>query len=164
MKDYLKWGLLLVLPAYLLDQLTKWVIRQQLDIGEGFVVIPKLFEIIHVRNTGAAFGILRNLPENVRVGFFLVITVVACVGMLVLFKQNGDDSWFIKAILSLVFAGAAGNLTDRLVFKEVVDFLQVYIGTYPWPTFNVADMYISGGMVGLIIYTLFFPDGKKLNA
>ncbi len=117
---------------------------------------------MHVRNTGAAFGILQDIPEDLRVIFFLLITVAAVAGMFYVFLQSEDDSRFLKTILCLIVAGAAGNLTDRLVLREVVDFLSFYIGPYRWPTFNLADTYISVGMVGLIIFSVFMaPDEKK---
>jgi len=163
MKTYLTWGLLVVVPCYVLDQVVKFAILSHLKIGEGFTVIPGFFDIIHVRNTGAAFGILRGLPETYRTLFFFCITVLACVAIVLIFRSDKESSWFFKLVLSLILAGAIGNLTDRLILKEVVDFLHVHVGRYHWPTFNLADSYISLGMVGLIIHTLFFSklEGRK---
>jgi signal peptidase II len=160
MKSYLKWGLMMLLPLYLIDQITKWIILTRMQIGDSISVIPNYFEIVHVRNTGVAFGLLQDIPDSYRLAFFLTVTVVAIIAIFVIFKQSNDDSLLLKAILCLILAGAIGNLTDRIVHNEVVDFINVHAFTYRWPTFNVADMYISIGMVGLLIYTFFVTEKK----
>ncbi|MEA2102773.1 MAG: signal peptidase II [Thermodesulfobacteriota bacterium] len=160
MKTGLKWGFLVVLPCYLLDQLSKWLICSHLKVGEGFTIVPGFFDIIHVRNTGAAFGLLQGIPESVRTLFFAVITVIAVVAIIVIFYQSRESTWFLKLVLCLVVAGALGNLTDRIIFSEVVDFINVHAGGYRWPTFNLADTYISLGMAGLILHTIITPSDK----
>lgn len=160
MRSALKWGLLFVLPCYLIDQVTKWLILTHLRIGEAITILPGYFEILHVRNTGAAFGLLQNIPESYRTIFFFCITVVACAAIVAIFRQSKDDSVLLKVILCLILAGALGNLTDRLIHKEVVDFLNVHIRHLHWPTFNIADTYISIGMLGLLIYTFLNPQPK----
>ncbi len=160
MKTMAAWLGLLALPCYLIDQLTKWLIYSRMEIGSGFNVIPGFFDIIHARNTGAAFGMLQGLPENYRTLFFAVVTVVACGAMFVLFMKSYEDSWILKAVFSLIIAGALGNLTDRLLFNEVVDFLLFHVGRFHWPTFNMADTWISTGMVGLLIYSFFPPKNN----
>jgi signal peptidase II len=161
MKSYLKWGLFMLLPLYMIDQITKWIIMTSMQIGDSMTVIPNYFEVIHVRNTGVAFGLLQNIPDSYRLVFFLTVTIVAIAAIFVIFKQSDDDSVILKAILCLILAGAIGNLTDRIVHKEVVDFINVHAFTYLWPTFNVADMYISVGMIGLLLYTFIVPKKKK---
>ncbi len=161
LRSILMWGGFLVLPLYLADQLAKWLVCQNVEIGTGFMVIPGFFDIIHVRNTGAAFGILRGIPEPVRTYFFLGITVVALAAVFFIFCKAGDKPWYFKAILSLVVAGALGNITDRFLLGEVVDFLSFYIGRFRWPTFNLADTYISVGMAGLLISVLVSPRDQE---
>jgi len=161
LRSILVWGAFLVLPLYIADQLTKWLVCRNVEIGTGFVVIPGFFDLIHVRNTGAAFGILRGIPEPVRTYFFLGITVVALAAVFFIFCKTGDRPWYFKAILSLVVAGALGNITDRFILGEVVDFLSFYIGWFRWPTFNLADTYISIGMAGLLISVLASPRDQE---
>ena len=151
------WMGLLALPCFLIDRLTKWLVYTHMEIGSGFTVVPGFFDIIHARNTGAAFGMLQGLPQAYRTLFFAVITVIACGAMFIIFWRTIEDSWMLKAVFSLIIAGALGNLTDRLMFNEVVDFLLFHIGSYRWPTFNMADTWISAGMVGLLIYSFFIP-------
>ena len=161
LRSLLAWGIFLVVPLYLADQLTKWIVCRNVDPGTGFVVIPGFFDIIHMRNTGAAFGILRDIPEPVRTYFFLGVTVVALIAILTVFCKTGERSVLFKAVMSLIIAGALGNLTDRFLFGEVVDFLSFYIGRFRWPTFNLADIYISLGMAGLLVSILFTPKEKE---
>jgi signal peptidase II len=154
------WVLFLTIPCYLVDQLTKRIINTHLSIGQGFTVIPGFFDIIHMRNTGAAFGMLQGLPETYRTLFFATITITACAAVFFIFWSMKDTSWIIKAVFSLIIAGALGNLTDRFLFSEVVDFLSFHIGRYRWPTFNMADTYITAGMIGLLIYSFLMQ--KKI--
>jgi signal peptidase II len=147
------WTGLLAVPCYGIDQWTKWLVNENMEIGSGFTVIPGFIDIIHARNTGAAFGILQGLPETYRTPFFGLITLIACGAILVIFWKMADDSWLLKTVLCLIIAGALGNLTDRLIFGEVVDFLSFHIGRFRWPTFNMADTWISLGMAGLLVQT-----------
>jgi signal peptidase II len=156
------WIGFLALPCYLIDQWTKWLIYTRMEIGSGFSVIPGFFDIIHARNTGAAFGMLQGLPESYRTLFFTGITIIACSAMFILFWRMSEDSWMLKAIFSLIIAGALGNLTDRLLWGEVVDFLLFHFGWFQWPTFNMADTWISSGMVGLLIYSFIMPKNIDL--
>ena len=150
-----KWGLFLVLPCYALDQWTKWLVCREVDLGTGFTVIPGFFDIIHMRNTGAAFSMLQGLPASYRTYFFLAVTLIALGALFTIFWKEKDNSFILKCVSGLIIAGAFGNLTDRLIYNEVVDFLSFYVGRYRWPTFNLADTYISVGMAGLIIHTFF---------
>ncbi|HOM28423.1 MAG TPA: signal peptidase II [Deltaproteobacteria bacterium] len=153
------WFLLVALPCYALDQWTKRLVSSRMDIGDGFTVIPGFFDIIHTRNTGAAFGILQGLPEQYRIWLFGSMTIVACVLLVLVFTRTGDSSWTMSAVLSLVIAGALGNLTDRLLHGEVVDFLSLHVGRFRWPTFNMADTWITLGMAGLLARTFLFRPG-----
>lgn len=155
------WALFLVIPCYAADQLTKWLICRKVEVGTGFNVIPGFLDVIHVRNTGAAFGILQGIPEPVRTYFFLGITVIAFIAILVVFLRIKERSWLLRVVFSLIIAGALGNLTDRFLFGEVVDFLSLYVGNFRWPTFNLADTYISLGMVGLLIHIFMTPSEEK---
>ncbi|HQQ16473.1 MAG TPA: signal peptidase II, partial [Deltaproteobacteria bacterium] len=87
--------------------------------------------------------------------------LVALVAIFTIFSRLRQRSWFFKAILCLIVAGALGNLTDRFLFGEVVDFLSFYIDRFRWPTFNLADTYISLGMVGLLVTVVFMPKEQE---
>ena len=169
LKSYLKWGVFLVLPLYILDQLSKWYVNKHIIIGDVIEVIPGFFELLHVRNTGVGFGLLQDLPIQFRVIFFLVFTLAACGVIIYISRQVKDnESVLMKIFLSLILAGAMGNLTDRMLRFEVIDFFYWHILNYVcFPNFNVADVFLTIGMAGLLIFMLRRDDsgtGNNCNA
>lgn len=163
--------LLTVAPLVLvLDQLTKQAIIKYVDLGARIPVIPDFFDIVHFRNTGAAFGMFANLSESVRVPFFYVIAAVATFLLALYYRSLPDDRRLLPFTLSLIFAGIAGNAIDRIGLGSVVDFLSVHIGNriltitqfgrpieiqLEWPAFNVADSAITVAMILLFWMMLF---------
>lgn len=105
----------------------------------------------YVQNPGAAWGFLRDAPESIRVPFFFIISVAAIVFIIAFFRRLNPDQYLTIVALSLVFGGAVGNFIDRIHLNYVIDFIDWYIGTYHWPTFNVADSAISCGVALLMI-------------
>jgi len=147
--------LFLSLPLYALDQLTKqWVLRS-ISPYDARIVVPDFFNLVNVTNTGAAFGSFRG--NNT---FFVVISVVALVVVTVLLvRPHRSDPWR-DVSLALLLAGILGNLTDRLLYGHVIDFLLFNLHIRyadPWPAFNVADSCISIAVVLFIIHSF----GKK---
>lgn len=139
----------------LLDQLTKGWILSTLRHHEGFPVIDGFFNIVHVRNPGAAFGFMAGASPGFRSVFFIAITLAAILLILHYLwrtlRQTEAEKISPVFSLSLILAGAAGNLIDRIRFGEVVDFLDLYVGSYHWPAFNVADAAISTGATVLVV-------------
>lgn len=142
----------IILPVALgvivLDRLTKLLVVEGLELGESINVIPGFFDLVHVQNTGAAFGALAMMDESYRVPF-LVASSLAAIGLLAYFVWNtkaGDV--LVLVALALIMGGAAGNLYDRLVYGYVTDFVDWYVGFRHWPAFNIAD---SGITVGIIL-------------
>ena len=129
----------------LLDQATKVWILATLRPHEGFPLIDGFFSIVHERNPGAAFGFLAGAPPLFRSIFFLAVTVAAIVLILHYLRVSRIEKPSLVSALALILAGAVGNLIDRIRFGEVVDFLDVYIGSHHWPAFNVADSAITVG-------------------
>jgi signal peptidase II len=147
----MKFILFLSLPLYALDQLTKqWVLRS-ISPYDARVVVPDFFNLVNVTNTGAAFGSFRG--NNT---FFVVISIVALVVVTVLLvRHNRSDPWR-DISLALLLAGILGNLTDRLLYGHVIDFLLFNLHIRyadPWPAFNVADSCISIAVVLFIIHS-----------
>ena len=138
----------------LLDQLSKAWILSTLKIHEGFSLVDGFFNIVHVRNPGAAFGFLSGAPPMFRYTFFIVVTVAAILLILHYLRTSRIETPFLASTLALILAGAVGNLIDRVRFGEVVDFLDVYVGAHHWPAFNVADSAISVGAVCLVAILL----------
>jgi signal peptidase II len=155
--------LYMFLPAFaviLLDQISKHIIVRDLGVHETIAVIPGLFDLVHVRNRGMAFGLL-NRPG---MDFTLYILVAATIGvilfMLYWFTRIDRDGRVIFG-LSLIMGGAVGNLIDRLRLKEVVDFLDFYIGTHHWPAFNLADSAITVGALWVAVHIIFFQPSTN---
>ncbi len=143
-----------------LDQVTKSLVLANLLIHESKVVLEGLINLTHVRNPGAAFGFLADAPESFRRFFFIIITSLVMIAVLIYFWQGKIYQIRHTVALALILSGGTGNLIDRIRFGEVVDFLDLYIGTYHWPTFNVADSAISAGAILLIYDLLRKPDGR----
>lgn len=140
-----------VLVVVLLDLITKACITSTMFLHESFVVVDGFFNITYVRNPGAAFGILASASPLFRITFFISITL-AVIGMILYYiRKSHDIDNFGTFALSLILSGASGNLVDRVRFGEVVDFLDVYIGSHHWPAFNVADSAISIGAILLLL-------------
>ena len=139
-----------------LDQLTKAWIIAAIPPGGVRAVIPGLFRLVHTRNRGIAFGLLGSSGPIVQALLLAVVVVVVGVLIWQLLHGNGDRvaGWG----LSLVLGGALGNLADRLLRGEVVDFLDVYVRIggreHTWPTFNVADSCITVGAALVIVAEL----------
>jgi signal peptidase II len=139
-----------------LDQVTKWVVVERFAYGEQLVVIPDFFNLTHVRNPGGAFSFFANLPDGLRQAFFLGTGILAVV-LLLMFLRRLEHYERLSAIaIGAVLGGAIGNLTDRIVYGEVIDFLDFRLwGGYVWPTFNLADCWIVVG-VGILMLEMFF--------
>ncbi len=147
------WIILIVLGVAL-DQVTKYLITSNMEFEAQIPIIENFFYITHWRNKGAAWGIL----QNGRLLFIPLTIVISIVLIYILFKTN---SRMLKFSLSLILAGAIGNLIDRVFVGSVVDFLQFFIGSYPFPVFNVADMMVDIGAFILIVYMIFFQKTKQ---
>lgn len=104
----------------------------------------------YVENPGAAWGLLANASDNVRIPFFILVSLGALSFIVHFFRKLPDSQVLFAVSLSLVFGGAIGNFIDRLHLSYVIDFIDWYVGTSHWPTFNVADAAITTG-VGLLV-------------
>ncbi|HEU0273097.1 MAG TPA: signal peptidase II [Candidatus Udaeobacter sp.] len=143
--------LFLSLPLYALDQLSKQMVLRSISPDEPRVLVPDFFSLVNVTNTGAAFGSFRG--NNT---FFIVISSVALVIVLgLLLRSRTPDHWRDLS-LALLLAGILGNLTDRLLYGHVIDFLLFDLHlpyAHPWPAFNVADSCISIAVVLFIVHS-----------
>ena len=152
--------LFLTLPLYALDQLTKFLVLRFVDPYEAHVVVENFFTLVHVTNTGAAFGSFRD--NN---GFFVVLSLIALVVVTYLLTRKEPRDPWRRIALVLLLAGVLGNLTDRLLHGHVIDFLlfDLHIPfAHPWPAFNVADSCICIAVVCFMVYS--FRDSRKTAA
>ena len=143
--------LFLTLPLYALDQLTKQWILRSISLYDALSVVPDFFNLVNVPNTGAAFGSFKG--NNT---FFVVISLIALVVVTILLVRHRRSDPWRDVSLALLLAGILGNLTDRLLYGHVVDFLLFNLHIRfadPWPAFNVADSCISIAVVLFIIHS-----------
>jgi signal peptidase II len=160
MKNKYPWVGSLIGAILVLDQLTKYLVAKYIRMYEVIPVIPGFFNLTHVRNRGAAFSILSNLPGVWRSAFFITVTLVAVVVLVVLIRKTEER--LLASAFSLIAGGAVGNVIDRIRFGEVVDFIQWYVKSYYWPSFNVADSAITIG-VGLLVIDMLFFQKKEIS-
>ncbi len=146
----------------LLDQWTKYLIVQRLALYQRVGVIQGFFNIVHVRNTGGAFGIFGGERGGIGSILFVVVSLVAIGAIVFFFVKTRENEKILALSLSLILSGALGNLIDRLHYGEVVDFLDFHVATYHWPAFNVADSAICVG-IGLMALEVLKRDRKRLK-
>lgn len=120
-----------------LDQATKYYVKMHVDPFDPIRILP-FFDIVYVENTGSAFGMFKAFGSS----FFIVVSMVAIIVLSVLVIKDVSN----RTAYSLLLGGAAGNLLDRLFYGHVIDFLDVYVGKYHWPAFNVADAALTIGI------------------
>jgi len=150
-----KW-LTISLAVIILDQITKQMVDRSFELYESLNVIP-FFNLTLAYNEGAAFSFLSDAGGWQR-WFFLILTTI--ISTIIFFWLKKSEDKIESLALSLVLGGAIGNLIDRLLFGHVIDFLDVYYETHHWPTFNIADMAISGGVM-LLVLTIFKTPSQK---
>jgi signal peptidase II len=150
----------ILLLVVVCDQLTKLWILQNFALYDSTVIIPGLFNLTFLRNTGAAFGMFAGHPALFRQLFFITMAVVALVVIILMQRKLGSQNSWYTISLAFISGGAVGNLIDRIAYGSVIDFLDVYIGSHHWPAFNIAD---SGITVGVCIFliTQFLEDRQE---
>ena len=145
-----------------LDQLTKYLVRQSLELYESFTIFTG-FNITLVHNTGAAFSFLRDAGGWQRWFFIAVSTLISCVAIFWIRSTPVHRKWLCCS-LALILGGAMGNLLDRIIYGYVIDFIDVSLGFLPfrlfnpWPAFNIADSAITAGIIMLVIDTFWFDN------
>lgn len=152
----MRWFLLLIAAfIILLDRLTKLWIVAHIHTGHAIVIIPRVFRLTHVLNTGAAFSLFESSTSPFLVRKLLIgFSIAAVLVVLVLLWKMGRELSLTSIALSLILGGAIGNLYDRIRLGHVVDFLEVHIYHYHWPDFNVADSAIVVGACLLFLEML----------
>ena len=161
------WVLLIFCVGILfLDQWTKYLVVQKLPLYQRVEVIQEFFNLIHMRNTGGAFGIFGGEKGGLGSVLFVVVSLIAIGAIAFLFVKIKENEKMLAFSFSFILSGAIGNLIDRLRYGEVIDFLQFYLSFLPWrifnpwPTFNIADSAICVG-IGLMALELLKKDQKR---
>jgi len=165
---------ILITILVILDQVTKYVIKSTMLLGQSFEVLGDFFRITYVENPGMAFGV--RITNST---LFLTLSLVAAVLVFYYLFRLRKENWPLQLALVFIASGAIGNLTDRFLNGKVIDFLDfeffdIHIPPFSvlgmqfsgydmtrWPVFNVADMAVTGGMIIIIFYLLFIGDPLK---
>ncbi|NIO10289.1 MAG: signal peptidase II [Deltaproteobacteria bacterium] len=142
-----------------LDQGTKVLVDRTISLHHSIPVIENFFNLTHIRNTGAAFGILAGQRGWFRTLFLISFSLLAMGFIVVLLRRLPESERVLTLALSFILGGATGNLIDRLLYGEVIDFLDFYWSNYHWPAFNVADSFITVG-VGLTLIRIIQSKDK----
>lgn len=151
-----KWGALSIVVALgvTLDQITKRIAHAELRMRGIVTVVEGFFDFRYSRNPGAFFSLGADMSGGIRRAFFIAASLVA-IGLIVhLFRKAAPTQRALQWALMLLLAGAVGNLVDRVLYGEVIDFLHLHWhDAFHWATFNVADIFISAGL-GLLLVDL----------
>lgn len=151
MKKYFK-IIILIISLIIFDQISKVLITNYFEVGDSLSIINNFFRFLYIKNTGAAFGIFMNSKT-----MLIIVTLMLLVYLIIELKKNINNK-VISISLSLIISGALGNLIDRIFRGYVVDFISFTIFNKEMAIFNVADAFITIGVVLLLIY--LFKEGK----
>lgn len=151
----------IVAAGLLADQCTKLWIDRSMKLYDSIGVIENFFHITYLRNRGAAFSFLSD--ASWRLPFFITISIIATVVILVAFRKLRDDQKLGQISLAMIFSGAIGNLIDRIRLGEVIDFLDAHWYRHHWPAFNVADSLICVGVFLLAIDMILEEKRQKTS-
>jgi len=153
---------LFILVLVIADHLTKAIVSQKIALLTNIRVVPGFFNLTHIRNRGAIFGFFSS-SGNQLIYILLTLASLAALGLVIYyFFKTPTSERFMKISLSLILAGALGNLIDRIFRGYVVDFLDFYVKNWHWPSFNIADASITiGGF--LLIFIFLFKRRQKCS-
>jgi len=147
----------------LVDQLTKWAIVEWIPLYDR-VPLNSFINLTHQKNAGAAFSFLADAGGWQRWFFVALATGVSAVITVWIWRIRNNGQIVLSSGLALVLGGAVGNLIDRILLGHVTDFIQVWFGSWAFPSFNIADAGISVGATLLIIDALFFSGREERAA
>jgi signal peptidase II len=143
----------------IVDQVSKWwILENVLSPERPFIEVTSFFNLVMVWNTGVSFGLFSQHNQPL-----ILIAVASIIVIILLIWLMKNDSKLVAIALGLVIGGAVGNIIDRFRYGAVADFLDVHIGGYHWPAFNIADSSIFIGVVLLASSGMFTPSHQKGN-
>jgi signal peptidase II len=134
------------------DQITKSMVMQSIPLHAVVPVVPHFFNLVNTRNPGAAFGLFSDSTSPWRSGFLIAVSVALLTVVIGVIWNSRRLQWEAGAALALIIGGAASNLTDRIRYGKVTDFLDFHFRSYHWFTFNLADSAIVVGAFLLVIH------------
>lgn len=156
-----KYHFLIAAIVLLMDRLSKLLVARNIVLHDSIVILPGFFRLTHVQNRGAAFGLGAESPSQWTGAMLIVFSVAALIVVSALLWRNSHRISSTGVGLALIMGGALGNLWDRVVDGQVVDFLDFYVSNYHWPAFNVADSAIVIGALLLVTEILFSKSAEE---
>ena len=145
-----------------IDQYTKFMVTLHIPLSYSINIVEGFFNLTHVRNSGVAFGIFSEQNSELKPYLLIFVSIIAIIAILVIFHQTERQRRLAQGGLVLVFSGAIGNLIDRVLHKEVIDFIDIFFNNRHWPAFNVADACITIGV--MLLAADLLVSGKSYNS
>jgi len=155
------WFLGIGLIVFGSDQISKWLVAKYLIPYKDMIKLTSFLNLVHIRNTGAAFGIFAENQSFIKEVFLLLLTAIAILALFFYLYRTKDINFLKIIACSLILGGALGNFVDRLFMGEVIDFIDFHIGKHHWPAFNIADSAISIGIFLLLLNLVIQDTGKR---
>ena len=143
-----------------MDQYTKLMVSLHIPLNYSVKVVEDFFNLTHIRNSGVAFGLFASQQSEYKALMFIAISTIAIIAILVIFHQTPKEKKMVQTGLILIFSGAIGNLIDRILHGEVIDFVDFFINRSHFPAFNIADSCITVGVIMMVI-DLFFGEADS---
>jgi signal peptidase II len=141
-----------------LDQWSKLWVDATMRLYESIPIVDGFFNLTYVRNKGAAFSLFADMPAEFRLPFLVGAAVLGVIAIFYFVYQTPRSDKVVLFACGFILGGAVGNLVDRVAYGSVIDFLDVYRGDWHWPAFNVADSFITTGVVLLLLQSFFARD------
>jgi len=145
-----------------IDQYTKFMVSLHIPLNYSVKVVAGFFNLTHIRNSGVAFGIFSEQNSELKPYLLIFVSIIAIIAILVIFHQTEREKKLVQTGLVLVFSGAIGNLIDRVLHKEVIDFIDIFLGNKHWPAFNIADACITIGV--MLLAADMLVNSKPFNS
>ena len=143
-----------------LDQWSKWMIKTSYNLYQSEPIIEGFFYFTYVTNDGIAFGL--SFPGGKTI--LLIVTIILTGVIMWMLRKERNSHNLIRYGLTLILAGAIGNMIDRILYGKVVDFLDIMIGNFNWYIFNVADSAVTFGMILFILHTIIVGEKKSVSS
>ena len=147
-----------------MDQYTKLMVSLHIPLNYSVKVVEGFFNFTHIRNSGVAFGLFASQQSEYKALMFIAISTIAIIAILVIFHQTPKEKKMVQTGLILIFSGAIGNLIDRILHGEVIDFVDFFINRQHFPAFNIADSCITVGVIMMVIDLFFGEAGPDSSA
>ncbi|MCX8093321.1 MAG: signal peptidase II [Candidatus Goldbacteria bacterium] len=154
--------ILSLLTVFAIDQISKYFIRTTMEVFDSFIVVKDFFRITYIENTGISFGLFGGAENPLKRWILVILVSIAAISIIIYWFLNMKNSFLFNLSCGFIVGGAFGNLTDRILKGSVTDFIEVGYKELTWPVFNMADTFVTIGVILFIIHYFFYE--RKENA